>query len=93
MLLTIECEPGPVLLDVPIDVLFRPVQQDQITWGSITAPLPYPPAPNSHAVSETIHLWKSAKQPAIIIGTGCKSTEVSVKELSSKKVNWELTIL
>lgn len=83
--LTTAFKTGPVLLDVPIDVLFRPVQQDQISWGSITAPLPYPPRPHSDAIAEAIQYWKSAKQPAIIIGTGCKSTEVRFREFRIKK--------
>ncbi|KAH8819829.1 acetolactate synthase I/II/III large subunit [Xylogone sp. PMI_703] len=74
--------PGPVLIDFPIDILFRPVQLDQISWGSIGAPLPLPPAPNSHAISQTVNLWKAAKRPVLIIGSGSRTSEIS-KELLS----------
>jgi thiamine pyrophosphate-dependent acetolactate synthase large subunit-like protein len=69
---------GPVLIDFPIDILFSPVHQSRISWGAITSSLPYQPAPNPEAVAEAISLLQSAKRPAIIVGTGARSTEVSL---------------
>ncbi|RFU28418.1 hypothetical protein B7463_g7919, partial [Scytalidium lignicola] len=72
--------PGPVLIDFPIDILFRPVQRDQISWGSITKPLPFAPAPNRNAVTQAVTLWKDAQRPVIIVGSGGRATEAT-KEL------------
>ena len=71
--------PGPVLIDFPIDILFRPVLQDRISWGSIAMPLSYPPGPNPEAIVETMKLWREAKRPAIIVSTGARSPKVSDK--------------
>ncbi|KAE8443697.1 hypothetical protein EG329_001469 [Mollisiaceae sp. DMI_Dod_QoI] len=65
--------PGPVLLDFPIEILFSPVRQDRISWGSICSPPAYPPAPNPQAITEALKLWRAARNPAIIVSTGCRS--------------------
>jgi thiamine pyrophosphate-dependent acetolactate synthase large subunit-like protein len=67
---------GPVLIDFPIDILFRPVLQNRIAWGSISSPLPRPPGPDAEGVSEAVALWKEAKRPAIIVSTGARSPKV-----------------
>ncbi|KAF1817036.1 thiamine diphosphate-binding protein [Eremomyces bilateralis CBS 781.70] len=67
--------PGPVLLDFPIDVLFSPVTERLISWGSITSPLSYAPGPHAKAVEDTLALLKAAKRPVIITGTGGRSKE------------------
>ena len=76
---------GPVLIDFPIDILFSPVHQSRISWGSITSPLPYPPGPHPEAVSEAISLLNSAKRPTIIVGTGAGSQKVSLLPIQSSK--------
>ena len=70
--------PGPVLLDLPIDVLFSPPQMDRISWGSINRPLPYPPAPNAQAIREVVELWRAAERPCIITGTGARGSQVRI---------------
>lgn len=67
---------GPVLIDFPIDVLFRPVEQSQISWGSIMAPLPSSPGPSRDAVTQAVSLWKDAKRPVIVVGTGSRAPNV-----------------
>lgn len=78
---------GPVVLDFPIDILFGPVQQSRISWGSIAAPLPYPPGPNRQAITEVVNLWRQAKRPAVITGTGCRSTQVPFLSLPSTVIH------
>ena len=63
---------GPVLLDVPIDVLFTPPQQHRIAWGALTVPPAYSPAPDPAAVEEVVKAWSAARRPVIITGTGVR---------------------
>ncbi|KAH8680253.1 thiamine pyrophosphate enzyme, N-terminal TPP binding domain-containing protein [Ilyonectria robusta] len=66
--------PGPVLLDFPIDVLSTPPRINGISWGSVGSVYPTPPTPSSSAVHELLSIWKSAKRPVIITGTGATPT-------------------
>lgn len=69
---------GPVLVDFPIDVLFTPVHEPLISWGSITSPLPYKPGPHEEMIIEAAQLLNSAKRPVIILGSGANSQEVGI---------------
>lgn len=60
--------PGPVLLDVPVDVLFGPAP----LTGPDSTRLPYPPAPAGEAVAETVELLRAARRPAVIAGGGLR---------------------
>ncbi|KZL84708.1 benzaldehyde lyase [Colletotrichum incanum] len=74
--------PGPVLVDFPIDVLFTPVQMDNVAWGSVTAlPVSFP-APDARAIDEAIGLWKEAKRPVIIVSTGAARAGNEVTRLA-----------
>jgi len=61
--------PGPVFLELPIDVLFTPVAEEK-------APIPQKirpdtaPAPAPAAVARAIELLHAAQRPAILIGGG-----------------------
>jgi acetolactate synthase-1/2/3 large subunit len=60
--------PGPVFLEIPIDVMFWPTEQappDVRTWKRAT-----PPAPPAEAVDAVIAMLRKAKRPAIIAGGG-----------------------
>ncbi|KAL3437758.1 thiamine pyrophosphate enzyme, N-terminal TPP binding domain-containing protein [Aspergillus tetrazonus] len=74
--------PGPALLDFPIDVLFTPVHEKLISWGSITSPRSYAPGPHVEAVKDTVDLLKAATRPAIIIGSGGQGEETTAHLLS-----------
>ncbi|KAL2845412.1 thiamine pyrophosphate enzyme, N-terminal TPP binding domain-containing protein [Aspergillus pseudodeflectus] len=67
--------PGPVLLDFPIDVLFSPVHEKLISWGSISSPMSYAPGPHVEAVKKAVELIQAASRPAVIIGSGAQSQE------------------
>lgn len=67
--------PGPVVVDFPIDILFGPPRMSAISLGSLLAPVPPAPGPNPEAVEELVGLWKSAKRPVIIPGTGAARAE------------------
>jgi thiamine pyrophosphate-dependent acetolactate synthase large subunit-like protein len=66
--------PGPVVVDFPIDILFGPPRMSAISYGSLTAPPSLPPGPNPAAMKELLKLWKSAKRPVFITGTGAART-------------------
>ncbi|KAL4813082.1 thiamine pyrophosphate enzyme, N-terminal TPP binding domain-containing protein [Aspergillus spinulosporus] len=74
--------PGPALLDFPIDVLFTPVHEKLISWGSITSPRSYAPGPHVEAVKDAVNLLRAATRPAIIIGSGGQG-EVTTAHLLS----------
>ncbi|KAH8798611.1 thiamine pyrophosphate enzyme, N-terminal TPP binding domain-containing protein [Xylogone sp. PMI_703] len=65
--------PGPVVLDIPIDVLFSPPQMSRIAWGSITDPLPLPSAPNAKSVNLAINAIRASQRPCIIASSGSLS--------------------
>lgn len=62
--------PGPVLLDVPVDVLFGPAPA--AAPDGARGRLPYPPAPAPEAVAEAAELLRAARRPAVIAGGGLR---------------------
>lgn len=64
--------PGPVLLDFPIEVLFSPVHKSRISWGSLGAPLAYPPGPHPEAIRQAVELLQNSQRPVIVTGTGAR---------------------
>ncbi|EME48455.1 hypothetical protein DOTSEDRAFT_29894 [Dothistroma septosporum NZE10] len=73
---------GPVLIDLPIDILFSPPQFDRIAYGAIDVPAVDPPAPNSATVDRLIEAWKGARRPVIITGTGARGTDEALLGLA-----------
>lgn len=65
--------PGPVLLDIPIEVLFSPLQTSRISWGSLGAPQAFPPAPHPEAISRAAELIKNSSRPIIVTGSGART--------------------
>jgi acetolactate synthase-1/2/3 large subunit len=63
--------PGPVVLDLPIDVLFGPADETRIDRAGGTR-LASPPAPAPDAVHEALALLRTAERPVIIVGGGVR---------------------
>lgn len=61
--------PGPVLLEVPIDVLVTPVDDAAITLPG-SAIVTDRPAPSLAAVSAAIERLSAAQRPAVVLGGG-----------------------
>ncbi|MBP1687153.1 MAG: bznB [Deltaproteobacteria bacterium] len=59
---------GPVLLEFPIDVLSRPVEEATATTPTLVQP--EPPGPSAHALAVAGDLLASAEHPLIVIGGG-----------------------
>ena len=63
--------PGPVVVDIPIDVLFAVTHEHQADRGG-GARLPFPPAPAPEAVTRALDLLRSAQRPVIVAGAGLR---------------------
>jgi thiamine pyrophosphate-dependent acetolactate synthase large subunit-like protein len=63
-------------MDLPIDVLFQPIQQARISWGSLGKPFPFRPGPHQEAITASCDLIRAAKRPALVTGSGGQSIEV-----------------
>jgi acetolactate synthase-1/2/3 large subunit len=60
--------PGPVVLELPIDVMFRPVPEE--TASTAWLERPEPPGPSVHAVDRAAELIATAQRPVIVLGGG-----------------------
>lgn len=65
--------PGPVVLDFPIEVLFSPVRQSAVSWGSLGAPAAFPAAPHPEAIRRAVELIRASERPVIVTGSGARS--------------------
>ena len=65
---------GPVVVDFPIDILFHPPRMTALSLGSVLTPTAIPPGPDPAALDTLLSLWRSAKRPAMITGTGASRT-------------------
>lgn len=65
--------PGPVLVGLPIDMLYETAEMK-----FQKAMLPAPPAPNPEDLAKANDLLKSAKKPLIIVGGGVTSSDAQV---------------
>lgn len=61
--------PGPVLLEVPIDVMFGEADEERVRYPS-TYTVDNRPGPSSTVVEAALDLLQTAKNPAIVIGGG-----------------------
>src|SRR5260370_1685631 len=68
--------PGPVVLDIPIDVLFGPADESRIDYGG-GARMPTPPAPSPDAVREALAILRKAERPVIVAGGGVRGGAAS----------------
>jgi acetolactate synthase-1/2/3 large subunit len=61
--------PGPVYLDIPIDVLFARVDEDRVRFPESFRP-DAAPAPAPRAIEQAVDLLASAERPIILAGGG-----------------------
>lgn len=73
--------PGPVLIDFPIDVLFSP-PVTKIAVGSLVMPMVKAPSPDLGDVKTIVGLWRKAKRPVIITGTGARGVGRSLLKVA-----------
>ncbi|MBD59522.1 MAG: benzaldehyde lyase [Citromicrobium sp.] len=65
--------PGPVFIEIPIDVVFRPTDQQPASTEAWQRPTP--PAPDPAAVASALEKLKGAERPVIIAGGGVMLTD------------------
>jgi acetolactate synthase-1/2/3 large subunit len=61
--------PGPVYVDIPIDVMFGEIEASEVRYLNTTS-LPTRPAPTADAVSRVLELLHGAKRPVVMAGGG-----------------------
>ena len=61
--------PGPVYLEIPIDVAFARIDEERVVWPSKIQP-DTRPAPTPGAVKTAIEWLHSAERPVILLGSG-----------------------
>lgn len=71
--------PGPVHIEVPIDVMAMPADRLVVTNSRKAAPVA-----DMKAISETAKLANEAQRPLILVGGGAKNAEVSVRSLAER---------
>jgi acetolactate synthase-1/2/3 large subunit len=67
--IAISGRPGPVFLELPIDVLFSRVEEGSVPMPSRTVP-DTAPAPPAEVIDQVIALLEDAERPAIMAGGG-----------------------
>lgn len=76
-----QCQrPGPVHIEIPIDIIRSPVEP--LCYRSIS--LPHPPGPAPAAVAMATQLLASAKRPLLAIGGGAVSATKEVIKLAEQ---------
>jgi acetolactate synthase-1/2/3 large subunit len=61
--------PGPVFLELPVDVLFARVDEERVSFPEKIAP-DTAPAPSPHAIDRIIAWLEESERPAILAGGG-----------------------
>jgi acetolactate synthase-1/2/3 large subunit len=75
-----SARPGPVHIEIPIDVITQPAgDMDLEPW-----PLPSPPGADPAVVSEAAKLLSSAKRPLIVVGGGAVNAAAGLRALAEK---------
>jgi acetolactate synthase-1/2/3 large subunit len=64
-------KPGPVLIEIPIDVLFASVEEASVREAENFF-VDAVPAPSAEVVAQTIALLEQAKRPIIMVGAGAR---------------------
>jgi acetolactate synthase I/II/III large subunit len=62
-------KPGPVLLEIPIDVMVRPVDESQVRMPAFPHDIPRP-APTPAQTQEVLDALANAQRPVIVTGGG-----------------------
>lgn len=67
-------KPGPVLIEIPIDVLFGSVEESTVREAD-NFYVQSAPAPSADTVAEVVGLLEQAERPIIMIGAGARFSE------------------
>lgn len=61
--------PGPVWLDIPLDIQSATIEPETLVGYTETVTIPFP---TTEEIDTIIEKWKSAKRPLIIVGNGIR---------------------
>ncbi|MCB9380618.1 MAG: thiamine pyrophosphate-binding protein [Acidimicrobiaceae bacterium] len=68
--------PGPVVLDIPIDVAFTPVKPERVpAFGRPEAG--ERPVPSAEAIAAAVRLLNAAERPALVVGDSSMSVDIA----------------
>ncbi len=63
-------KPGPVFLDLPGDVLYAQVEEEEVVWPQVYDPRDFAGVATAEAIEELVGLVEAAERPVILSGTG-----------------------
>jgi len=63
-------QPGPVMLEIPIDVMFGQVDEDSVEIPT-SVTVDSAPAPSNAQVEQVLEMLTSAERPVMVAGGGC----------------------
>ena len=72
------CRPRPVHIEIPIDLV-----ENQVNWRAVAANRIGPPCARRECLAAAAKLLIAAKDPAIILGGGCKDTAEEATDLAA----------
>jgi thiamine pyrophosphate-dependent acetolactate synthase large subunit-like protein len=73
--------PGPVFLDVPGDILYREVPEDQVRWAPANTERQRPPG-DPQLVERALELIAASSRPILVSGSGVLWAEAEVELLT-----------
>lgn len=74
-----SARPGPVHIEVPLDVMAKPA-----AGLSLEAVFKGPPAPDSAAIDEAVRMMRAASRPLILAGGGARHAEAPLRQLAER---------
>ncbi len=72
--------PGPVHIEIPIDLFDAPVSPP----GEWNAPILYPAAPDPNGLSQAAQWLRDAQRPLVLLGGGCVKAPAATRELVTR---------
>jgi acetolactate synthase-1/2/3 large subunit len=72
--------PGPVHIEVPLDVMTLPAGARTVR----PAPTPAPPVPNAALLDQAAELLAGAERPLILAGGGARRADVALRDLAER---------
>ena len=68
--------PGPVFLEIPMDILMADIDEKMVFWPSFFEKAPAP-QPSPQVIDQAAHMISQAKKPVLMVGTSVKWSQAS----------------
>ena len=79
--IAVSGRPGPVLIEVPIDVMFAPASEARVDWPS-GVPRLFAAGPAAGAIEQLVELLEKSERPILIAGGGVAQSLLAAERLS-----------